>query len=380
MPLMTARGSALQSSTTSTVAGTTLGVEVIAPITALPCQWISPPIDQDVTISGTITFNIWAAESSMNANVALNCIIERIGSDGAVISTIVKTARVTEVAVTTRAVNNFTASPTSTNMLKGDRIRIRIFGDDAGTMASGFSFTCGWNGDTAAADGDTYVTFTETFGFLTTDPTTTTIYPTTTASDIDPGGAGTDTNEAWTARGSGVTQARTNLVAGWTAPIQCTTSAGGNFIEWYTKQLQAFTLAAPVLVNVRLISSTGSPHSAARLELAICDSAGSVLTTWAATSHPTQAGLSETVFNMYLAGDDTAVSDSNRLRLRFFLDDDASTAMLGTGGHVTDVKYAGTSGGASGDTYLIFGQTLTEFVSSKAPLFARRFPRVLLNR
>ena len=40
-----------------------------------------------------------------------------------------------------------------------------MFADDAGTMASGFTFSARFNGTTAAADGDTYVTFTETFSF-----------------------------------------------------------------------------------------------------------------------------------------------------------------------------------------------------------------------
>src|SRR5436190_2320567 len=229
-PIRTTRSTGLTTLTTPTVAGTTLGIE---PDGTDQYHWISPPLDADVTISGTITFNLWASENNMSANVAINCIIERVNSQGAIVSTICQTARTTELAVTTRAVNNFTATPTSTNMNKGDRLRFRIFGDDAGTMASGFTWDFSYGGATAASDGDSYVQFTETFGFLTTDPTTTTVYPTTTNSDIDPGGAGTDTKEAWTSRGSGSTFARMNTTAGWTAPLQWTTSAGGNLIEWY---------------------------------------------------------------------------------------------------------------------------------------------------
>ena len=162
--------------TTNTVAGTTVGIELTNGAGGTPVEWISPPVAADVTISGTITANIWCAENSMNANVAINVIIDIIraatfGADGSnAIQNIVQSTFATEMALSTRAANNFTTGMTSgaytaQTLNRGDRLRIRIIGDDAGTMATGFTFSASMGGPTAAADGDTYVTFTETITF-----------------------------------------------------------------------------------------------------------------------------------------------------------------------------------------------------------------------
>ena len=63
--LGTARGSGVvASAATATVTGATPGIEV-ALTGPVVCEWISPPVAADVTISGTITANMWAAESDM---------------------------------------------------------------------------------------------------------------------------------------------------------------------------------------------------------------------------------------------------------------------------------------------------------------------------
>lgn len=561
------RGTAAGSVTTSTVAGTTLGVEVDGG--GFPKHFISPPLDQDVTISGTVTFNVWMAESNMAANVGAQVVIERINSQGAIVSTVVNHEKATELPVTTRAAQNWTATPTSTAFLKGDRIRVRVAGNDGGgTMASGYTFSFAQDGPTAGADGDSYVTFTETFGFLRTDPTTTTLYPTialagapafgasaallsaftgadenplseggnwakvdtaggnlkrvsnvvggvtasaaaynywtpsnfgadceayltiatkpsvngtvrlgiriqgeggtstwdgyvafwqavsgtdtlllqrvtngssttlatvnqefatgdkvglralgstiemwrhdgsswallasvvdttyasagkvlievadsaltgrlddvyagtVTATLVDPGGAGTDTKEAWTARGSGSTDAITNTAAGWSAPIQKTVSAGGNLVEWFSKQLTAFTLAAPVLANVRALESNVSANASIRAELAVTAADGTGATVWAATTHPTELTTSDAAYTFYLAGDDLAVTDGQRFRLRLYIDDSSTAAMAST--YTATATYAGASAAAAGDTYLIFGQTLTEYVAASSPVY-----------
>jgi hypothetical protein len=175
--LATSRGSGVQSSlSTNTVTGPTAGIEIADRLgVSRLAEWISPPLAADVTIAGTITVNIWAAETDMNANVAINAVIDVIRANTTTtrnsntIVEIARTARVTEVAITTRAVNNFTVTPTSTVVNRGDRLRVRVFGDDVGTMATGFSFAIGYSGTTAAVDGDTYVTFTETFTFESVD-------------------------------------------------------------------------------------------------------------------------------------------------------------------------------------------------------------------
>src|SRR5687767_9162649 len=87
--LATARGSANQISITPTVAGPTSGIENDDPATSVRVlEWISEPLAADVVISGSITLNIWAEESSMNANVGAQVIIERLDSQMAIASTI----------------------------------------------------------------------------------------------------------------------------------------------------------------------------------------------------------------------------------------------------------------------------------------------------
>lgn len=357
LPIRTTRGGGVvASAATATAAGTTLGVEMSDGVNLM--QWISPPLDAAVTISGTVTFNVWMSESATTANTGSQVMVERINASGAIASTVSNSEKGIELT-TSRAAQNWTATPTSTAFSKGDRIRIRVAGNDAGgTMSSGKTFNLGYAGTSAAADGDSYVTFNETFGFLTTDPTTTTMYQTNTSSDA---ASGADLIRKVTAltRGVGVVSLVTNTAAGWTAPIQCTGSAGGSTAGWYTKQLNAFTLAGPVLVNVRGLTS-GAVSAALRAEMAVTASDGTGGVVWAATSHPVAQTTSEVAYQFYLAGADTAVTDQQRLRLRLYIDDSSDVAM-GTAATATTF-YAGTSGGASGDTYLTFGQTLTEYV------------------
>lgn len=143
--LATTRGSGVTTAGGATVTGATPGVEVI--FSAIPAEWLSPPLAQDVTISGAITGNLWASESNMSANVAINFRVDRVDAATGAIEQIAQSVRTTELAVTTRAVNNFTVTPAVGIACKrGDRLRVRVFGDDAGTMATGFTFdfSCSW--------------------------------------------------------------------------------------------------------------------------------------------------------------------------------------------------------------------------------------------
>lgn len=375
------------SDNTSTVAGATSGVEVVSG--SFPLEWISLPLDAGVTISGTITVNLWALESNMSANVAINAIIDRLDSTGAIVSTIAQTARTTEVAVTTATVNNFTVTPTSTAMLKGERIRIRVYGDDAGTMASGFTFAVNYGRNTGAANGDSFITFNETFGFQTSDPAGSTLYLTDVAG---PAVGASVEKEMWTARGDGVNSIVVNTTAGWTAPIQWTNTAGGTAVEWYSKPLQAFTLAGVVKLNLRALESSSNAESGIRAELAVCNDDGSGAAVWAAASIISIASLggastssgtdtagelttSEAAVVGYLAGSDVAVSAGQRLRLRVFIDDNARTSMVTA--HTCTLFYDGTSGGASGDSFITLPQSVTEYVPG--PPWPQRAPALMFR-
>ena len=101
----------------------------------------------------------------MNDNEAVNVLIERMDGATGVLTQIVKTARVTEVALSAAAVNNFTATPTSTLVKRGDRLRVRVFFDDAGTMAAPGPAYFTYGNATAAANGDSWIQFTENLTF-----------------------------------------------------------------------------------------------------------------------------------------------------------------------------------------------------------------------
>ena len=160
LPLLTARGAGEQLLSANTVLGPTSGVQIKDGIPTPVSWWYRV---NAVTISGAITKNFWMAESNMSANVGAQVIIDRCDSSGAFISTVHNSEKGTELPVGTRAAQNWnTGTVTSTTFDDGDHIRVRVYGNDVGTMASGFSFNMAVSGTTAAADGDSYVTFTET--------------------------------------------------------------------------------------------------------------------------------------------------------------------------------------------------------------------------
>lgn len=154
---------------TNTVAGPTAGLQVTNGQGSLPVYWYSPRLNA-VTISGTVTLNIWGFESSMNANAGYHVRLDRVSSTGVFISTILDSDRAVEMA-TAVSVHNWTVTPTSTTLASGDRLRITVFLDDAGgNMASGFQVQTHFNGTSAGATGDTYVRVTETLSAYTPPP------------------------------------------------------------------------------------------------------------------------------------------------------------------------------------------------------------------
>jgi hypothetical protein len=100
-------------------------------------SFVSNPLAADVTISGSITFNMRCAESNMSANAQAHVIIERMNAECEVASTVVASSFGTEMSVTTERADNWSASPTSTAFSKGDRIRATFYAANIGTMGSG---------------------------------------------------------------------------------------------------------------------------------------------------------------------------------------------------------------------------------------------------
>lgn len=171
-------GSGLQSNDRATIAGpiTCASARSIDSGTSTYLGFWSEPLDA-VTISGTITVNFWMSESNMSANAGAEVFICRCDNSGGwienilgcwgsgTIGTSVGTTPEfgTEMPVTTRAAQNWTATPASRTLSAGDRIFVAILANDGGgTMASTFTFDASYSGATPAADGDSWVQFTET--------------------------------------------------------------------------------------------------------------------------------------------------------------------------------------------------------------------------
>lgn len=366
--LGTSRGGGAQGITLNTVAGPTSGVDV-GSVSSAPHRYITPPVDQDVTISGSITFNIWGSESSMNANVAINVAITKITRTGGAVDAVHTTSRVTELG-TSNAANNWSETPSSFSLQKGDRLCIRMWGDDSSgaNMASGFTFTVRHNGTTAAADGDSYIQFTETFGFLTTDPTTQQMWMNDIASDVS---QGNNEKEVWTTpHGNSATTSVTNTAAGPTAGIQCTDTAGGTTLDWYTRPLQANTLTGPVLVQIRASESATATRASIKAAIYIVNQDGSGLTAWGAWAAGI-AGTTEATYTFYVAGGDQSISDGQRIMIRLSVDDNFSDSSALVTGRTITVNYSGT-GTPTAECTVWFNQTFAEFTPPPAIDYPRR--------
>lgn len=131
--------------------------------------YVSQPLSSGVTISGTITPNIWGFESAAQCNCAFRYEVLRWAVDqGGIVSTlgISTDSGVSEWGTSAAVRTSPTLTPTSTAFLTGDRIILVIYNDDGNgvTEASGRTWTLRWNGATGV-DGDSYLSFTETISF-----------------------------------------------------------------------------------------------------------------------------------------------------------------------------------------------------------------------
>lgn len=172
------QGSALVTAVTNSIAGAvssqywpsgTAGHIITKTAGGTRTIWVSAPLSSGVTISGTITPNLWGLESAVQCNcgaryevyrwsVATGGIVNSLGisSDGGV------SEWGTGAAVRTAP----TLTPTSTTFNAGDRIVIVIYNDDgnAVTEASARTWTLDYDAATGV-DGDTFLSFTETISF-----------------------------------------------------------------------------------------------------------------------------------------------------------------------------------------------------------------------
>lgn len=158
------QGALLATSVTPTVSSMT-SIQAVQFSGGTLLTWISPKLAVPVTISGTQTFNTWGKEHNGANNASLGAITYKY-SQGSV-SAALCTANVSTELTTSITNKSATCTPTSTFFQAGDRIVITVFVINVGVMGSdAVGVTMDFDGKTGAADGDTYVQFTENLSFI----------------------------------------------------------------------------------------------------------------------------------------------------------------------------------------------------------------------
>lgn len=348
--LQSSPGAALVTKNTPTVAGPTSGVEVDSGA-GIPIDFISHPLAADVTISGTITGNFWMAENNMNANVAANFIVEVLRADGT-LAVIGQSSRTTELPVTTPSAQGPFIVPTSTLVKKGDRLRVRVFGDDAGTMGSGYNFSLGFNGPTSGANGDSYVAFVENMTFMDDiqSPTGSKIHLNSVASDV----TGASNKEAWTTLSSVNAEASVSTQAGWVAKPGI--EIGPIF---YTRRISAFTLSGPIRVELRTKESNAAANCRAYVTVEVVDANGANPTLYGGGWTGNEFILGVSSYVAWVTGSDISVADGYRLRIRVYADDTVSNQMAS--GYLAYLEYGPVGNGDSWDSHILLSQTVTQY-------------------
>lgn len=194
-------------------------------------QGCSRPLSSAVTISGTISFDIWAYESNMSANAYLTALVWVVRPDGTS-SLICNSTFGTELG-TTSALKSWSATATSTNCYPGDVLHLALF-ISGSSQAAGYQVTIGSDGP----DGGTYgskITFTETLSFIDTDPSGTVTNFKSSLADF----GSTPNKKLWTDAPSGTEVSYLKSPATFPGHNQWDIAYA---LNWNTPQLEAVTL------------------------------------------------------------------------------------------------------------------------------------------
>lgn len=134
-----------------------------------PMSWVSPPLASAITISGSITVNL-RGKVDVSANCTLCAQVMRANNSGVIQSNLISAPPTTHPAAltTSEAAINYSATPTSTSFLVGDRIVVQVYITDATTltMLSGHTVTLFIDANFGmTASGDSWIQFTEQLAF-----------------------------------------------------------------------------------------------------------------------------------------------------------------------------------------------------------------------
>ena len=172
------QGSAKVTAVTNTIAGAvssqyfpsgTAGHIVTKTAGGARTLWITDPLASGVTISGTITPNLWGLESAAQCNCGARYEVLRWNAlTGGIASSlgISSDGGLSEWGTSAAARTAPTLAPVSTAFNAGDRIVIVIYNDDGSGVTEGNNrnWTLDYDAGTGV-DGDTYLSFTERLSF-----------------------------------------------------------------------------------------------------------------------------------------------------------------------------------------------------------------------
>ena len=310
--------------TANTVAGPTNGI-----MFGSNDVFCSPGFNGDRTISGQITINIWAAESAVGANAALNVAFYKRTPTGAV-TLLGKTSRTTELTTSPAAVNFTYTPPSAWEFESGDRLMVVPFiSDGGGTMAAGNTASIYYNTSTPSGQGDSWIQSSDVVNFFLEE----------------------DYGEYWYANhrqlleylhgpnesvracmmyadfdtGVGVSR---DTVDGWTEPVALEWPRTGEEPIWYSPAMTAEDVVGDlggITITVHAEDDGGGiagNNAALGAEMALVDKHGSVIEVLG-------YGVSRYAFNtayrdtywVHLPVRQTVVPVGSRFRMRLFLDD-----------------------------------------------------------
>lgn len=152
-------GAAAVEATVNTVAS---GTEIQWTATAggQVLEWISPPLAAGFTLAttDTMTFNIWARESNMSANIGGRARVFKLPVAGGALAELPGGPYDDGIEFgTADAAMNWTGVVSANQtFVEGDRIVVRYYITNVGVMAAGFTGILSYDGPTAAADGDSW--------------------------------------------------------------------------------------------------------------------------------------------------------------------------------------------------------------------------------
>ena len=178
--------------------------------------------------------------------------------------------------------------------------------------------------------------------------------------------------DAWTSRGDAAVSE--TGIGDTDGVIDLINDVNGT-IFWFSKPLAAVTIAGSITFNMRMAESAMTTNNGAAVRVIRANGAGAEISTLLTSSHGVEMTTAETARNWAATPTSTAFADGDRLLIK------CGATEVGAGAaNIITLWFDGPSSGASGDSFLTFTETLTEFVAAadRVPRFSP-YPQLLAH-